>query len=83
MAGHHEKRPATCGCDCGCKCDDNVSDKTSISTHILGSADNSIDLWVSTPSKTKWTFVENMEEEVNRKNYYNKLRKQNNELCEE
>jgi hypothetical protein len=62
MVVQDDKRPCTCGCDCSCGCDDNVSDKTSVSTHILGSAHNSINLWVSTPTKTKWLFVE--EEEV-------------------
>ena len=64
MEGQHDKRPCTCSCDCGCKRNDNVSNKTSVSTHILGSTHNSIDLYVSTPPKTKWTFVENMEEEM-------------------
>lgn len=63
MAVQDDKRPSACGCDCGCGCDDNVSDQTSVSAHILGSTHNSIDLWVSTPSSTKWIFVD--EEEVN------------------
>ncbi len=79
MAVQDEKRPCTCRCDCGCRCNDNVSDKTSVSAHILGGTHNSVDLWVSTPSKTKWTFVD--EEEVKQKEYYNRLRDQNRELC--
>ena len=82
MVVRDDKRPCACGCDCSCGCDDNVSDKTSVSAHILGSTHNSIDLWVSTPRKTKWSFVEDMEEVKNKK-YYNKLRNQNRELCEE
>ena len=61
MAAQDEKRPCTCRCDCSCKCDDTVSDKGYVSSHILGGTHNSVDLWVSTPSKTKWIF---MEEEV-------------------
>ena len=83
MAGLDEKGSDFCGCNSSCKCHGSVSDKTRVSAHILGSADNSIDLWVSTPSKTKWTFVEEVEEEVKIKKYYDKLRKQNNELCKE
>ena len=62
MVVQDDKRPCTCGCNCSCECHDNVSDKACVSTHILGSTDNSIDLWVSTPAETKWLFVE--EEEV-------------------
>jgi hypothetical protein len=58
MAGHREKRPCACRCNCSSGSDDNVSNKTDVSAHILGSAHNSIDLWVSTPNKTKWFFVE-------------------------
>ena len=83
MEDHLEKRSDPCRCNCSCECHDSVSDKTRVSTHILGSTHNSIDLWVSTPSKTKWTFVEETEEEVKSKKYYDKLRKQNNELCKE
>ncbi len=79
MAVQDEKRPCTCRRDCGCQCNDNVSDKASVSAHILGGTHNSVDLWVSTPSKTKWIFVD--EEEVKQKEYYNRLRKQNRELC--
>ena len=64
MEEHRDKRSCSCGCDCGCKRNDNVSNKTSVSTHILGSTHNSIDLYVSTPTKTKWTFVEEKVEEV-------------------
>ena len=64
MADRHEKRSCTCRCNCSSDSDDNVSNQTSVSTHILGSTHNSIDLYVSTPRKTKWTFVENMEEEM-------------------
>ena len=58
MAEHREKRPCTCRCGCGSSSNDNVSNKTSVSTHILGGTHNSIDLFLHTPNKTKWTFVE-------------------------
>ena len=88
-----EKRPCTCGCDCSCECHDNVSDKTSVSTSILGSVNNSDDLYVSTPSETKWVFVKKKEtneirdavlDAMNKESesYYNKVREQNNKLCE-
>ena len=64
MADRHEKRSCSCGCDCCDVSDDTLSNQTSVSTHILGSTHNSIDLYVSTPPKPKWTFVENMEEEM-------------------
>ena len=58
MEDRHEKRSCTCRCNCSSDSDDNVSNKTSVSTHILGSTHNSIDLFLHTPYKTKWTFVE-------------------------
>ena len=66
MVVQDDKRPCTCGCNCSCKCNDNVSDKACVSTHILGSAHNSIDLWVSSPAKTKWIFKEEMKNERTR-----------------
>ena len=50
--------------DCSCECHANGIGKTGSTTRILGSALNSIDLYVSTPSKTKWIFVEDVEQEV-------------------
>ena len=58
MVTQDEKRSCTCGGDSSCGCDDDVSNKTSVSTHILGSTHNSIDLFLHPPNKTKWTFVE-------------------------
>ena len=63
MAKLREKRPINGGCGCGCGCHDNVSNKTSVPTHILGSTDNSVDLYVSTPVKTKWIFKEEIKNE--------------------
>lgn len=74
-----EKRPSSGVCDCRCGCHDNGYSKASGSVHILGSTNNSVDLWVSTPTDTKWIFVD--EEEVKKKEYYDKLRKQNRKLC--
>ena len=51
-------------CDCSCKCHDTGIGKAGSSVRILGSANNSIDLYVSTPAKTKWIFVDDVEREV-------------------
>lgn len=51
-----------CVCDCNSSGNDNVSVEDITSAHILGSTHNSIDLWVSTPAKTKWSFVEEKDE---------------------
>ena len=58
------ERPCCCSCDCGCECHANGIGKTGSTTRILGSTNNSIDLYVSTPPKTKWIFVEDVEQEV-------------------
>ena len=63
MAEDNE-RPCCCSCDCGCECHANGIGKTGSTTRILGSTNNSIDLYVSTPPKTKWIFVEDVEQEV-------------------
>ena len=63
MAKLREKRSINGRCDCRCGCHDDVSNKASISTHILGSTNNSIDLYVSTPVKTKWIFKEEIKNE--------------------
>ena len=39
--------------DCSCGCHDNGIGKTGSTVHILGSTPNPIDLYVSTPSRTK------------------------------
>ena len=57
MAEYNE-RPCCCSCDCGCECHANGIGKTGSTTRILGSTNNSIDLYVSTPPKTKWIFVD-------------------------
>ena len=58
MAVQDDKRPDGCVCDCSCGCNDNDVNKAVRPAHILGDTHNSIDLWVSSPVKTKWIFVE-------------------------
>ena len=70
------ERPNDSVCNCNCKCHDNGIGKTGSTTRILGSVNNSIDLYVSTPAKTKWIFVDDMEQEIT-----HNLRKANKELC--
>ena len=70
------ERPSNSVCNCNCKCHDNGIGKTGSTTRILGSVNNSIDLFVSTPAKTKWIFVDDMEQEIT-----HNLRKANKELC--
>jgi len=59
-----DERPSDSVWDCSCKCHDNDNGKANSTSHILGSINNSIDLYVSTPTKTKWSFVGDMEKEV-------------------
>jgi len=54
-------------CDCSCQCHDNGIGKAGSTTRVLGSTHNSIDLFVTTPPKTKWIFVDNVEQEVSTK----------------
>ena len=70
------ERPSDSVCDCSCECHATGIGKTGSTTRILGSAHNSIDLYVSTPTKTKWIFVDDMEQEIT-----HNLRKANKELC--
>ena len=63
MAGQDE-RPSNGVCDCNCKCHDTGIGKAGSTTRILGHTHNSIDLYVSTPPKTKWIFVGDVEQEV-------------------
>ncbi len=70
------ERPSNSVCNCNCKCHDNGIGKTGSTTRILGHTHNSIDLYVSTPAKTKWIFVDDMEQEIT-----HNLRKANKELC--
>ena len=58
------ERPSNSVCNCNCKCHDTGIGKTGSTVRILGSVDNAIDLYVSTPPKTKWIFVGDMEQEV-------------------
>ena len=58
------ERPSDSVCDCRCGCHDDGIGKTGSTTRILGKFHNSIDLYVSTPPKTKWIFVDDVEQEV-------------------
>ena len=58
------ERPSDSVCRCSCRCHDNGIGKTGSTVRILGSVDNSIDLYVTTPPQTKWIFVGDMEQEV-------------------
>jgi hypothetical protein len=62
--GVGNERPSDSVCHCSCRCHDNGIGKTGSTVRILGSVDNAIDLYVSTPPKTKWIFVGDMEQEV-------------------
>ena len=70
------ERPSNSILSCKGKCHDTGIGKSGSTTRILGSAHNSIDLYVSTPAKTKWIFVDDMEQEIT-----HNLRKANKELC--
>ena len=70
------ERPSNSVCDCSCECHDSGIGKNDSTVRILGSVDNSIDLYVTTPAKTKWIFVDDVGQEVNAK-----LKKANRELC--
>ena len=63
MADDNE-RPCCCSCDCGCESHGSGIGKTGSTVRILGNTHNSVDLFVSTPAKTKWIFVEDVEQEV-------------------
>ena len=59
------ERPDNSVCDCSCGCHDNGIGKSDSTVRILGSVDNSIDLYVTTPPRTKWIFVgDNVEKKV-------------------
>ena len=58
------ERPSDSVCDCSCGCHDNGIGKSGSTGRILGSVDNSIDLYVTTPPRTKWIFVDNVEKKV-------------------
>jgi hypothetical protein len=70
------ERPNDSVCDCNCKCHDTGIGKAGSTTRILGHTHNSIDLYVSTPPKTKWIFVDNVEQEVTKR-----LRGTNKKIC--
>ena len=57
-----DERPCDCDCDCGC--DDVGSSKDNLPKRVLGSINHSADLYVSTPPRTKWSFVDDVEREV-------------------
>ena len=59
-----DERPSNGVCHCSCGCHDNGIGKTGSTVRILGAANNPIDLYVTTPPKTKWIFVGDMEQEV-------------------
>ena len=59
------ERPSDSVCDCRCGCHDNGIGKRGSTVRVLGSVNNSIDLYVTTPAKTKWIFVDDVEREVN------------------
>ena len=61
------ERPSNSVCDCSCGCHDNGIGKRGSTVRVLGSVNNSIDLYVSTPPRTKWIFVDNVEKEVRTK----------------
>ena len=58
------ERPSDSVRDCSCQCHDIGIGNEGSTVRILGSVNNSIDLFVSTPPKTKWIFVDNVEQEV-------------------
>ena len=70
------ERPSNSVRNCNCKCHDTGIGKAGSTTRILGHTHNSIDLYVSTPPKTKWIFVDNVEQEVT-----NRLRGTNKKIC--
>ena len=70
------ERPSNSVRNCNCKCHDTGIGKAGSTTRILGSAHNSIDLYVTTPPKTKWIFIDDAEKEVNKT-----LQGANRELC--
>ena len=63
-------------CDCSCRCHDTGIGKTGSTVRVLGGVDNSIDLYITTPPKTKWIFIDDAEKEVNKT-----LQGANRELC--
>ena len=71
-----DERPDDSVRNCDCSCHDNGIGKTGSTVRVLGSTPNPIDLYVSTPAKTKWIFVDNVEQEVT-----NRLRGTNKKIC--
>ena len=59
------ERPSDSVCHCSCECHATGIGKTGSTVRILGTTNNPIDLYVTTPPKTKWIFVGDMEQEVN------------------
>ena len=63
-----DERPCDCDCDCGC--DDVGSSKDNLPKRVLGSINHSADLYVTTPPKTKWIFVDDVEKVLEDFNTY-------------
>ena len=61
------ERPSNSVRNCSCECHANGIGKTGSTVRILGSVDNSIDLYISTPPKTKWIFVDDVKSDVEEK----------------
>ena len=61
------ERPSNSVRDCSCECHDTGIGKAGSTVRILGSVDNTIDLYVSTPPKTKWIFVDDVERDMEKK----------------
>jgi hypothetical protein len=59
-----DERPDDSVRNCDCSCHDNGIGKTGSTVRVLGSTHNPIDLYVSTPARTKWIFVDDVEKEV-------------------
>ncbi len=59
-----DERPDDSVRNCDCSCHDNGIGKTGSTVRVLGSTHNPIDLYVSTPARTKWIFVDDLEKEV-------------------
>ena len=59
-----DERPDDSVRNCDCSCHDNGIGKTGSTVRVLGSTPNPIDLYVSTPARTKWIFVDDMEKEI-------------------
>ena len=66
MVGTNE-RPSDGVRHCSCRCHDTGIGKAGSTTRVLGKFRNSIDLYISTPPKTKWIFVDDVKSDVEEK----------------